>query len=322
VRNVPGRKTDVNDAVWLADLLAHGLIRPSFVPSGPEQALRELTRTRKQLTREKASHVQRIDKVLQTANLKLGSVISNIMGQSGRAILDALAQGESDPHRLADLVHPNIRASRAKVVEALRGRLEAHQRLLLRLHLAQADAIDAAIAEIDRDLGERLEPFREALKRVSTTPGLAELSASAILSEIGLDMSRFPSPAHLISWAGLCPRNDESAGKRRSTRLRKGAPWLKTMLVQCAWCAVRSRGTYLRALFQRLKARRGPKKAILAVAASMLTAIYWMLKRGVDYKDLGPDHFERTEPGRQIARLTRKLGELGFDVTLTERITA
>ena len=322
VRNVPGRKTDVNDATWLADLLAHGLVRASFVPPKAVQALRDLTRTRKQLTREKASHVARIDKLLQAANLKLGSVLSDIMGASGRAILDALAEGESDPERLADRVRTRIRASRTRLIEALRGHLSDHQRLLLRIHLGQADAIDAAIAEIDAELGDRLEPFRDATTRLATIPGVSTLSAAVIVAEIGTDMGRFPTAAHLISWAGLCPRSDESAGKRRSTKLRKGAPWLKTLLVQTAWCATRAKGTYLRALFGRLKARRGPRKAIVAVAAAILTAVYWMLSRGVTYADLGADHFDRTERTRLAARLARKLGELGFDVTLTPKDAA
>jgi transposase len=319
VKNVPGRKTDTNDAAWLADLLAHGLIRASFVPPMAIQALRDLTRTRKQLTREKVSHVERIDKLLQAANLKLGSVLSDIMGASGRAVLDALAEGETDPERLAGRVRTRIRASHAEVVEALRGRMSDHQRLLLRIHLGQADAIDAAVAEIDAELGGRLEPFRDATTRLTTIPGVGALSAAVIVAEVGADMSRFPTAAHLISWAGLCPRSDESAGKRRSTRLRKGAPWLKTLLVQAAWCAVRVRGTYLRALFGRLKARRGPRKAIVAVAAAILTAVYWMLRRGVAYADLGADHFDPTGRTRLAARLARKLDELGFDVTLTRK---
>lgn len=315
VKNVPGRKTDTNDATWLADLLAHGLIRSSFVPPMAIQALRDLTRTRKQLTREKVSHVERIDKTLQAANLKLGSVLSDIIGASGRAILDALAAGESDPERLADQVRTRIRASRAQVVEALRGRMSEHQRLLLRIHLRQIDAIDVAIAELDEQLGARLEPLRATTERLITIPGVSTLSAAVIVAEIGVDMIRFPTAAHLISWAGLCPRNDESAGKRRSTKLRKGAPWLKTLLVQTAWCAARVKGTYLRALFGRLKARRGPRKAIIAVAAAILTSAYWMLRRGVAYTDLGPDHFDRVDR----TRLARKLDELGFDVTLSPR---
>jgi transposase len=322
VKNVPGRKTDTNDAAWLADLLAHGLIRASFVPPAAIQALRDLTRTRKQLTRERVSHAERIDKLLQAANLKLGSVLSDIMGASGRAILDALAEGETDPERLAGRARTRIRASHAEVVEALRGRMSAHQRLLLRIHLGQADAIDAAVAEIDAELGDRLEPFRDAAARLTTIPGVGTLSAAVIVAEVGTDMSRFPTAAHLISWAGLCPRSDESAGKRRSTKLRKGAPRLKTLLVQTAWCAARVKGTYLRALFGRLKARRGPRKAIIAVAAAILTAVYWMLRRGVAYADLGADHFDRTGRTRLAARLARKLNELGFNVTLTQREAA
>ena len=195
---------------------------------------------------------------MQAANIWLGQVLSNIMGQSGRALLAALAAGESDPEQLVGLVRTKIRASRAQVVEAVRGRLCAHQRLLLRLYLAQVDALDAATATIDHELGERLEPVQETVQRLTTMPGLSPLSAAVVISEIGIDMSRFPTAGHLISWAGLCPRNDESAGKRRSTRLRPGAPWLKAVLVQSAWCAVRVKASYLQALFQRLKSAPGP----------------------------------------------------------------
>ena len=322
VKNVPGRKTDVSDAVWLADLLAHGLIRASFVPDPPLQAARELTRTRKQLTREKAAHVQRIDKLLQAANIKLGSVLSDIMGQSGRAILDALAAGERDPEVLADQVRTNIRAPRQQVVEALRGRLNDQQRLLLRIHLGQIDALARAIADIDAEIGECLAPFHEAVQRLTGVPGVGEVAAAVIVCEIGLDMSRFPTAGHLISWAGLCPRNEESAGKRRSTKLRKGAPWLKTLLCQAAWAAARAKGSYLNAQFLRLKARRGPRKAIMAVAASILTAISWMLRRDVPYADLGADHFQQRDSQRLAARLARKIQDLGFDVTITQRAAA
>ena len=319
VKNVPGRKTDVNDATWLADLLAHGLIRASFVPGQPVQALRDLTRTRKQLTREKAAHAQRIDKLLQAANLRLGTVLADILGTSGRAILAALAAGQTDPERLADRVQTRIRASRQQVVEALRGRLAEHQRQLLQIHLDQIDATDRALDALDAALDHSLDPFHEAADRLTTIPGVGALAAAGIIAEIGCDMSRFAMPAHLISWAGLCPANDESAGKRRSTRLRKGAPWLKTLLVQVAWSAARARAGYLPALFARLRARRGPKKAIIAVAAAILTTAYWMLRRGTSYQDLGTDYFERTDRQRLATKLVRKLDQLGFTVTLAQR---
>jgi transposase len=315
IKNVPGRKTDVNDATWIADLLAHGLIRGSFVPPAPVQDLRALTRTRKQLVRERASHVQRVDKILQDANLKLGSVLTDIMGQSGRAILDAIVGGETDPAKLVLLVDRRVKASRKAIADALHGTVTANHRFLLKLHLGQADGLQAAIDELDREVGERLDPFRVSAQRVTQIPGISDVASAAIVSEIGVDMSRFQTSAHIISWAGFCPRNDESAGKRRSTRLRKGAPWLKTLLVQCAWCAARTKNTYLQAQFLRLKARRGPKKAIMAVAASMLTAIYHMLKNGVDYRDLGADHFSRHDKTKSVNRLLRKIENLGFEVT-------
>jgi transposase len=315
IKNVPGRKTDVNDATWIADLLAHGLIRGSFVPPAPVQDLRMLTRTRKQLVRERASHVQRVDKILQDANLKLGSVLTDIMGQSGRAILDAIIKGETDPAKLVLLVTKRVKASRDKITEALRGKVTANHRFLLKLHLGQADALQAAIEEIDREVGERLDPFRVNATRLTQIPGISDVVAAAIVSEIGVDMSRFKTSAHLISWAGLCPKNDESAGKRRSTRLRKGAPWLKTLLVQSAWCATRAKTTYLQAQFLRIKARRGPKKAIMAVAASILTAAYHMLKNGVDYHDLGANHFSGADKTKSVNRLLRKIENLGFEVT-------
>jgi transposase len=319
VKNVPGRKTDVNDATWLADLLAHGLIRASFVPGAAVQAVRDLTRTRKQLTRERAAHAQRIDKLLQAANLRLGTVLADILGASGRAILAALAAGETDPERLADCVQTRIRASRQQVVEALRGRLAEHQRQLLQIHLDQIDAIDRALGALDAALDQSLDPFQEAAGRLTTIPGVGALAAAGIIAEIGCDMNRFTTPAHLISWAGLCPTSDESAGKRRSTRLRKGAPWLKTLLVQVAWSAARAKAGYLPALFARLRARRGPKKAIIAVAAAILTAAYWMLRRGTSYQDLGTDYFERTDRQRLATKLVRKLDQLGFTVTLAQR---
>ena len=272
VKTVPGRKTDVKDAQWLADLLAHGLMRASFVPPAPIEELRALTRTRKQLAREKSSHAQRIDKVLQQANIKLGSVLSDLQGKSGRAILEAIAAGQTDVDKLVALVDKRVRASRDELREALRGHVAKHHRFLLRLHLDHLDALDHALAKIDQEVGECLQPFRDAAELLTSIPGVSATAAAVIIAEIGVDMTRFATSAHLISWAGLCPRSDQSAGKRRSNRVRQGAPWLKTLLVQCAWSATRAKNTYLRAQFHRIRARRGPKKAVLAVAASTLTA--------------------------------------------------
>jgi transposase len=316
VKNVPGRKTDVADAVWLADLLTHGLIRPSFVPETPTQELRALLRTRKQLVREQASHVQRLQKTLEDANLKLSSVLTQIMGVSGRSILQALIGGERDPDKLLTLVQRGVKAPPEKLRAALQGRITERHRFLLRLHLSQFDALDAAIAEVDAEVDRDLDPFRQAVRLLRTIPGVSDLTAQVIVSEIGTDMSRFPTAGHLISWAGLCPRNDESAGKRRSTRLRKGAPWLKTTLVQCAWAGARKKASYLQAQFQRLRHRRGPKKAICAVAASILTAVYHMLRDGTFYHDLGPNHFRRATPQDQANHLVRQIAKLGFTCSL------
>ena len=317
VKNVPGRKTDVNDATWLADLLAHGLIRGSFVPDEQAQEMRSLLRTRKQLVRECSRHVQRLQKTLEDANIKLDSVITDIMGLSGRRMIEALIAGESDPERLAQLAHRRIKARPEVLREALRGRVTRHHRFLLRLHLQQVDAINAAIEQIDQEVDQHVEPFRTTVLLLTTIPGVDELSACVILAEIGRDMSRFPTAAHLISWAGLCPRNDESAGKRRSTRMRKGAPWLKTTLVQCAKAAARKKASYLQAQFHRLRARRGAKKATGALAASILTSVYHMLIRGELYHDLGPAHFDRRAKASQTHRLVTRLQNLGYAVQIT-----
>jgi transposase len=316
VKNVPGRKTDVNDATWLAELLAHGLVRASFVPDAPTQELRSLLRTRKRLAREKASHVLRLQKTLEDANVKLDGVVADLLGKSGRAMLEALVAGETDPGKLAALAHPRLGATPGRLREALRGRATAHHRFLLRLHLDQVDALDAAIARVDREVEERLAPFRAAVDLLTSIPGVGPLAARVIVAEIGLDTGRFPSAGHLVSWAGLCPRNDESAGKRRSVRLRKGAPWLKTTLVQCAWAASRKKASYLQAQYHRLRGRRGAKKAVCAVAASILTAAYHMLKGGTAYRDLGPDHFDRRSKEVQARRLLRRLADLGYAVEL------
>lgn len=314
IRNIPGRKSDVNDATWIADLLAHGLIRPSFVPPAPVQELRDLTRTRKQLVREIAQHTLRIQKTLETANLKLTSVLTDILGLSGRAILAALVAGETNPARLAALANDKVKASRAELTAALHGQLTAHHRFMLKLHLSQIEGLDAAVRDVEARLGEALVPFRAALNHLITMPGVGETVARVIVAEIGFDMTRFPSAAHLVSWAGLCPRLHESAGKRLSTRSRSSNPWLKTTLVQAAWSAARTKDSYCRAQFLRIKSRRGPKKAILAVAASMLTAAYHMLRDGVDYRDLGGAHFDRRDKAQLAKRLIARLHDLGLAV--------
>lgn len=318
VKNVPGRKTDVGDAMWLAELLAHGLVRSSFVPPARIQELRDLTRTRKQLVREMSQHTLRIQKVLEDANLKLGSVLSSVVGKSGKAMLQAIVNGETDPEVLVEFAQGTARKKRAELIEALRGRITVHHRNLIKLHLGLINSLETALEEVDATVGKTLEPIQARAQLLTTMPGVSDISASVIVAEIGDDMSRFPSPGHLVSWAGMCPRNDESAGKRRSTRLRKGGTWLKTLLVTCAWSAVRVKNSYLRAQFLRLKSRRGAKKAIMAIAASMLTACYFMLRDQVPYNDLGAQHFDRHDTGKTISRLLKRLQDLGCEVEIKQ----
>ena len=319
IRTVPGRKSDVKDAQWIADLLAVGLIQKSFVPPAPVQELRDLTRTRKQLTREIGRHTQRVQKVLEDANIKLTEVLSDILGLSGRAMVQALIQGETDPERLARLTRGRLKASHAELVAALHGRVTAHHRFMLQLHLTQIEALEASLTTLEAHLETALTPFRAARALLKTMPGLSEVTTAVLLAEIGADMTAFPSAAHLVSWAGLAPRLDESAGKRRSTRTRPSAPWLKTTLTQAAWSAARTKDSYFHAQFLRLKSRRGPKKAILAVAASMLTAVYHMLRDGVEFRDLGPHHFTQHDKTQTTQRLLRRLRDLGLEVEVKEK---
>ena len=291
-----GARTDVNDAAWLAELMAHGLVRASFVPDQPTQQMRDLLRTRKQFVRERNAHIQRIQKTLEDANIKLDSVVTDVLGLSGRRILEALINGQTVPQTLAALADRRIQATSAQLEAALRGRVTDHHRFMLKLHLDQIDAQDAAIARIDKEV---------------------DGSAEVIVAEIGIDMSRFETAGHLVSWAGLCPRNDKSAGKRRSNRMKKGAPWLKATLVQCAWAAARTKGSYFQAQYHRLRSRRGPKKAIGAVAASMLTTAYHMLSSGTLYEDLGANHFDNRAKDKHALRLINRLQNLGFTVQIT-----
>lgn len=333
IKNVPGRKTDVNDAMWLADLLACGLIKASFVPHEEIQEFRALTRTRKQLVREQTRHVQRIDKTLAEANIKLSSVLSDIMGASGRRIIEAMIRGIRQPKQLAELAGRQIKATPKELYDALHGRLTDHHRFLLELHLKQWDGLDETIRKIDLEIDQRIArtdaqtrpgqpPFRTLIELLTTVPGVSTVAAPAILSEIGPDMSRFPTAGHLVAWAGMCPGKNESAGKHKSSHLRKGAPWLKTMLVQCAWAAKRKKDSYYRAQFFRLQSRRGPQKAICAVAASILTAIYHILKHGTEHHDLGSTYFDRRPLELKANHLVARLKKLGFTVQLQPIVEA
>jgi transposase len=316
VKNVPGRKTDVNDATWLADLLAHGLIRGSFVPPQPIQELRDLTRTRTQMMRERSQHIQRIQKVLEDTNVKLANVVSDILGVSGRDFLEAIIRGESDPRRLAELGHPRLKATKAELAEALEGRVRDHHRFLLRLHLSQIDALDASIGLIESHIEEHLLPLADLVRRLKTIPGMGDAVIPVVIAEMGIDMSVFPTDAHLVSWTGLSPQQDVSNGKRRSTRTQKGK-WAKTALVQAAWAAVRKKKqTYLNAQFNRIRSRRGAKKAIVAVAASMVTAAYHIIRDGTEYRDLGPDYFHRRDQTAHAFRLVQRLQNMGYVVNL------
>jgi transposase len=316
MRNVPGRKSDRNDASWIADLLAHGLLRASFVPPQPILELRDLTRTRKQLIRELAAHKQRIHKVLEDANVKLAAVISDLLGDSGRHILRAIIAGQQDPHQLARLGSARLAASHEQLAAALHGKITTHHRFLLGQHLQMIEHLERTIDQFEAQIEAALAPFRAAVERLTTIPGVSTIAAHVIIAEVGVDMSIFPSAGHLRSWAGLSPQLNESAGKVLSRRLRKGAPWLKNVLVQCAWAAARSRNTYLNAQFLRIKSRRGPKKAVMAVAASILTSAYHLLRDEVPYRDLGNLYFARFDRDRTAQRLARRIRELGFEVQI------
>jgi transposase len=316
IKNVPGRKTDVKDAEWVAELLAHGLIASSFVPPKPIQELRHLTRDRRQFCRERTQHVQRIQKGLQDANIKIDSVISDVMGMSGRLFLSAIVAGETNPERLADFASPRLKATREEIVESLRGTVTGHHRKWLKRHLDMIVAIDAAIVDLDNEVAALLEPFRPQVDLLLTMPGVGEDTARVLVAEIGADMSRFPTAGHLVSWAGLSPRSDESAGKKRDTRIGKGGQWLKATLVQSAWAATRKKDSHLRVLYLRLKARRGPKRAVVAVAAEMLRSAWHMLSKGEPYRELGDGHLDEAAKEQAARRLVRKLKKLGYNLDL------
>lgn len=316
IKRVPGRKTDVQDAEWIADLLRHGLLTASFVPDRGQRELRELTRYRLALVRERSREVQRVQKTLEGANIKLGSVASDVLGKSGREILAGLAAGRADAAALADLAQGQLRKKLPLLERALVGRFGAHQRFLVARQLAHLDELDGLIAEVSAEIAERVRPFEDAVARLDTIPGVGRVTAEVLVAEVGTDMTRFPTDGHLASWAALCPGHHESAGKRTSGKTRKGNRALRTALVEAAKAARRTRGTYLGAQYQRLAARRGPNKAAIAVAHSILIIAYHLLKDGGTYDDLGPDFFDRRDQDGLERRLVRRLEALGNKVTV------
>jgi transposase len=318
VRAIPGRKTDVRDAEWIAELLRHGLVQPSFIPPREQRELRELTRQRTNFVRGRATLVNRVQKVLESTNLKLTSVVSNIAGTSGRAILAALLGGEEDVAVLAELAKGKLRKKRAQLQQALSGRLEPHHRFLLTELLAQIDGLDETIARFDAEIGRRCAADeREAVvELLDTIPGIGRAMAELLVAEIGIDMDKFPTPSHLASWAGVAPGSNESAGRQRSGRTRKGNTWLKTALVQAAHGAARTKGTALAAKYQRVAARRGARRAIMAVAHRLLLIAYQVIVRREPYRELGRDYLERRRSSGTVDRLVRQLRDLGVEVTV------
>jgi len=316
IKQVPGRKTDVKDCQWIAQLLAHGLLKASFVPPEPIRELRDLTRQRTQLIGERAAAANRIQKVLEDCNIKLASVATDVLGASGRDMLEALIAGEADPEKLAELARKRLREKIPQLRRALQGRVTEHHRFLLRLHLDHITQLEELIGRLGVRIEEALAPFAEALQRLQTIPGVSQRVAETVLAEVGPDGGPFATAAHQASWAGMCPGNDESAGKRRSGRTTKGNRWLKRILVQAAWAASRARGTYLQAQYRRLAKRRGRKKALVAVGHTLLVVMYHVLKRGTTYQELGPDFLDRLEPERLTRQLVQRLEKLGHKVTL------
>lgn len=315
VKALPGRKTDMLDAEWLAQLLQHGLLRGSFIPPAPIRELREGTRYRKQLIRARADEANRIQKLLEGANLKLGSVATDILGVSGRTILAALVKGETDPTALAGLAKGRLRKKHAQLVPALTGRITPGQRALLGQQLAHVEYLDRAIAALDSLIGTLMAPYQVEATRLRTVTGIDTRTAEVLIAELGVDMTVFPSDRHCASWAGLCPGNHESAGKRKAGKTRKGSKWLRAALVEAGWAASRTR-SYLGAQYHRLARRRGKKKAVVAVAHSLLVMAYHILKEGTTYRELGHDYFDKRDTARLQRRLIARLASLGLRVTV------
>ena len=322
VKAVPGRKTDVKDAEWLADLLRHGLLRASFIPAPAQRQLRDLTRYRIHLVDERARLINRLQTVLEDANSKLASVVSDVRGLSAREILQRLLEGETDAQALAELARGKLRAKRDALAQAVVGRLQEHHVFLLREQLAHLDYLDAAIARLDAELAARLAAEQEALALVQTIPGVARRTAEVLVAEIGTDLTRFPSAEHLASWAGMCPGNAESGGRRLSGRTRRGNAWVRRTLAEVANVVSRMKGTYLAAQYRRIAARRGKGRAVLAVGHSVLVAFYHMLTRHQAYRELGADYFDDRQRDQVQRRLVHRQERLGYAVTLDALTTS
>ncbi|MEV6012724.1 IS110 family transposase [Streptomyces sp. NPDC051976] len=317
MKNVPGRKTDVADSEWICKMVEHGLVRPSFVPPPEIRQLRDLTRYRTEVIRERTREAQRLEKLLEDAGIKLSAVVSDLLGKSARAMLEALIAGQRDPLVLAEMAKASMRAKRQILAQALTGRFTDHHAFLARTMLDRIDAVTATETRLGEEITRQLAPFRRQVELLTTIPGVNAKSAEVILAEIGVDMSRFPSAAHLASWAGMCPGNHESAGKHTSGKSRPGDPWLKGALGLAATAAARSKDTYLASRYKRIAIRRGKKRALVAVGHTILTSVWHMLTNDAEYADLGGDYFlQRTGRTRQTRRLVSQLNMLGFQVTL------
>jgi len=318
LQKVPGRKTDMSDAQWIAQLLQCGLLKPSFVPKREQRDLRDLTRNRTRLVQQRATVANRIHKVLEDANIKLGSVASDVLGVSGRAMIEGIIAGQQDAEQLAELAQRRMRGKIPQLRLALEGKVTEHHRFLLREHLEQYDYLERKITALEQRIEQATSPFfKHAAALVDTVPGVAPAAAQAILAETGVDMAQFPSHKHLCSWAGRCPGNHESAGKRHSGKTVKANKWLDAILTECAWAASRTKATYLNAQYHRIAPRRGKKRAIGAVKHSILTAVYFIVRDQVPYKELGADHFTRLNPEQQTRYHVRKLQQLGHNVELS-----
>lgn len=316
IKNVPGRKTDVKDAEWIASLLRHGLLQGSFIPNRDQRELRELIRYRRSLIDERAREVNRVQKVLEGANIKLSSVASDVLGKSGRAMIEAMINGEENPELLSELAQRRLKNKKADLQRALKGLMGNHQKLMLAAQLRHIDFLDEEIGRLDEEIKRRMLPFEEDLELLDTIPGVARRTAETIAAEIGTNMDQFPSAAHLCSWAGLCPGQNESAGKRKSGTTRKGNKKLRSALVEAARAAGRTKNTYLSSQYHRIAARRGANRAAVAVAHSILMIAYYILKRRQPYIELGPTYYEERKRDTIIRQSLKKLESLGLKVTV------